>query len=96
MITEGVLIKLGGAIAGSVLALVFLPPKTLAGFFRRSTASLICGPIFAPVVHSYLLWPGEWEHWLASAALTSFISWWLLGAVVALAKKMLSDKTQTD
>lgn len=96
MITEGVIIKLAGAVAGTVLALVFLPPKTLAGFFRRSTASLICGPIFAPVVHSYLLWPSAWEHWLASAALTSFISWWCMGLVVAGAKKWLGEKALPD
>lgn len=96
MITEGVIIKVAGAFAGTILALVFLPPQTLSGFFRRSTASMICGPIFAPVLHSYLLWPSAWEHWLASAALTSFISWWCMGAVVALARKLLSDKMKSD
>ncbi len=92
MITEGIAIKLLGAVSGTVLALVFLPPKTLAGFFRRSVASLICGPIFAPIAHGYLMWSSDWEHWLASAALTSFVSWWCMGLVVTVAKKWISDK----
>lgn len=96
MITEGVIIKLAGAVAGTILALVFIPPHTLAGFFRRSTASLICGPIFSPVLHSYLLWPNAWEHWLAAAALTSFLSWWLLGVVVSVAKRWLGEKALPD
>jgi hypothetical protein len=96
MITEGMLIKLAGAIAGTVLALVFIPPRTLAGFFRRTTASLICGPIFAPVLHGYLVWPNAWEHWLAAAALTSFLSWWLLGVIVSAAKKWLGEKALPD
>ncbi len=92
MIPESVLIKAAGALSGTILALVFIPPRTLAGFFRRSTASLICGPIFSPVVHSYLVWPNAWEHWLAAAALTSFVSWWLLGVIISLAKKWLGEK----
>lgn len=96
MIPESLAIKLAGAVAGTVLALVFVPPKTLAGFFRRTTASLICGPIFAPVVHAYLIWPDAWEHWLAATALTSFLSWTGMGLVVAGARKLLGDKAQTD
>lgn len=96
MIAESVIVKVAGAVSGTVLALVFLPPRTLAGFFRRTVASLICGPIFSPVVHAYLLWPNAWEHWLASTALTSFLSWWCMGLVVTGAKKVLGDKTPTD
>lgn len=94
MIPESVLIKLGGAISGTILALVFLPPRTRAGFFRRTSASMICGPIFAPVTHAYLAWPNAWEHWLAAVALTSFVSWWCMGAVIGGAKKLLGDKTE--
>ncbi len=96
MITESVIIKFAGAIAGTILALVFLPPKTLTGLARRAVASLICGPIFSPVVHAYLIWPNVWEHWLAAAALTSFISWFCMGLIVAAARKVLGDKTAPD
>lgn len=96
MIPEGMIIKFAGAFSGTVLALVFIPPRTIAGLIRRSVASLICGPIFSPVAHSYLVWPNSWEHWLAAAALTSFISWWCMGVVVAGAKKLLGDKTQSE
>jgi hypothetical protein len=96
MIPESVIIKVAGALSGTILALVFIPPKTLAGFFRRTVASMICGPIFSPITHGYLGWSGDWEHWLASTALTSFLSWWLLGVIVAAAKKWLGDKAQAD
>ena len=96
MIPESVILKVSGALSGTVLALVFIPPRTIAGLIRRTVASLICGPIFSPITHGYLRWPDEWQHWLAAAALTSFVSWWLLGVIVTGAKKILGDKTQTD
>lgn len=96
MIPESVMIKFAGAFSGTILALVFIPPRTIAGLIRRSVASLICGPIFSPVAHSYLAWPNAWEHWLAAAALTSFTSWWLLGVIVTVARKWLTDKTASE
>jgi hypothetical protein len=96
MITEVTIAKLAGAFAGSVLALIFIPPKTLAGFFRRAVASLITGPIFSPITHAQFGWADTFEHHLAAAALTAFLSWWLLGLVVQLAKKWLTDKTASE
>lgn len=96
MLTESAIIKLAGALAGTVLALVFLPPRTLWGFFRRTVASLICGPIFAPIVQAYLAWPNEWEHILASAALAAFISWFVLGIIVSSAKRIIGNKLGGD
>jgi hypothetical protein len=93
MITEVTIAKLVGGFAGAVLALIFIPPKTLAGFFRRSIASLITGPVFAPVTHAQFGWADTWEMWLAASALTSFLSWWLLGVIVGAAKKWITDKT---
>jgi hypothetical protein len=92
MVTESLIIKFLGSFAGAILALVFIPPKTLSGFFRRSAASLITGPIFCPVTHAQMGWADTWEYWLASAALTAFISWWLLGIVVTVAKKWIGEK----
>jgi hypothetical protein len=94
MITESLLIKIIGALAGAVLALVFIPPKTFTGFTRRMTASLIVGPIFSPVVHSYMLWPDKWEHHLAAAALTAFLSWWMLGVIINAVRKWLTAKVE--
>lgn len=92
MIPEITLAKLLGGLAGAILALVFLPPKTLAGFFRRSIASLITGPVFAPITHAQFGWADTWEMWLAAAALTAFISWYALGVIVGAAKKWITDK----
>lgn len=96
MITESLIAKFVGAFAGSILALVFIPPKTLAGFFRRSVASLITGPIFCPVMHAQMGWADTWEYWTAAAAATSFLSWWLLGVIVAGAKKWLGDRAANE
>lgn len=93
---EAAIIKAAGAVAGTILALVFIPPRTLWGFFRRATASLICGPIFAPIVKSYLAWPAEWEYILASAALAAFISWFVLGVIVSAAKRIIGNKLADD
>lgn len=93
MITESILIKILGAVAGAIMALVFIPPKTFNGLVRRTTASLIAGPIFSPVVHSYMTWQNTLEYWLAAAALTAFVSWWVLGVVVNAAKKIIGMKT---
>jgi hypothetical protein len=92
MITEVTIAKLLGGFAGATMALVFLPPKTLAGFFRRSVASLIAGPVFAPITHAQMGWPDTWENHLAAAALTAFVSWWVLGVVVSAAKKFIESK----
>lgn len=92
MITEVTIAKLLGGFAGAILALIFIPPKTLAGFFRRSLASLIAGPIFSPVTHAQMGWADTSEMWVAAAALTSFISWWMLGVVVSAAKKFIESK----
>lgn len=79
MITETVAAKLLGAFFGTIISLVFLPPTTRAGAVRRTVVSMICGPIFSPVTHDYVKWPNTLEYWLASAAFTAGISWWMIG-----------------
>ena len=96
MIPESIAAKALGSVAGTILALVFIVPKTVTGFIRRAVASLICGFVFGPSVHSYLAWPVVTEHVLAATALASFLGWWGMGAVVQVAKKILGDKIQSN
>lgn len=96
MLPESVLIKGLGSLAGTILALVFIVPKTVSGFIRRTVASLIGGIVFGPVIHVYLAWPTVWEHLVASSAIASFLSWWVMGPIVTVARKWLTDKTQSE
>ena len=92
MIATSLLVKGLGTLAGTVLALIFTPPKTLAGFVRRASVSLISGPVFAPLVHHQLGMENTDEYWLAAAALAAFISWWAAGIATAVFRKWLTDK----
>lgn len=96
MIPESIAAKVAGSVAGTILALVFIVPKTLSGFIRRISASLVGGMVFGPSVHYYGGWPASWEHLMASAAIASFLCWFVMGHVVTLAKKLLADKAQQD
>lgn len=96
MITESLLAKGLGTVAGTIIALVFHPPKTLAGFVRRTSVSLISGPVFAPLVHHQLGMENTDENWLAAAALAAFVSWWAAGILTAVFKKWLMDKASQE
>ncbi len=72
-----------GAVSGSVLALIFQPPKTTNDFKVRAAFSVVSGMIFAdPIRQQYLHWPETWQMWLASTALVSLASWWVMGAAI--------------
>ena len=73
-----------GAVLGSILALAFLPPKTMRDFLTRSTFSLIFGFVFAEPVRVWLKWEPEMSMLVAAASLTALASWWVWGAAVRL------------
>lgn len=85
--TEGIIVRLLGVLAGSFLALAFLPPRSISGFVRRGLSALVFGFVFAPIVHDYLQWPATDERVLASGAVSAFISWWIMG----LAKRVIES-----
>jgi hypothetical protein len=92
MISESLLIKGAGTLAGTILALVFQPPRSTAGFFRRCTFSLISGFLFSPIVIDYLKWTDTTEHEVAAASIAAFISWFIAGVVVSSARKLAGEK----
>ncbi len=73
--------KLFGILSGSVLALVFLVPRSWAGFARRLVMSLIGGFIFTTPAREYLGWAETGEYVAAAACISSFLSWWVMGAI---------------
>ena len=87
-----VALKALGSVAGAVLALIFQPPKTRPEFTTRSIFSIICGLVFSDAVKDYLHWPDTWQMFLAAAALTSMLSWFVMGAVTRIIAKWTPPK----
>ena len=98
MIPEAAAAKLLGTVAGAVLALVFLPPRTLWGFIRRLIIAVIFGPISAPFIAPHLLTVTRidqgFDLQVGSAAVGAFCSWWLLGAIHRIAERF-GNKEET-
>lgn len=81
-IAAGLIAKAGGAIAGAILALVFIPPKTRAEFWRRGSGSLIMGVVFAPSALEWLKLTANVEGMIAAACAAAFSAWWIMGLVI--------------
>jgi hypothetical protein len=85
--------KIIGIIAGSFLALVFLPPRSIPGFVRRALSALVFGWVFGPILHEYFQWPITDEKVIASGAIAAFGSWWTMGAGKKIAEKLGQKET---
>ncbi len=80
----GIVFKVAGSIAGSVLALIFQVPKNRAEFVTRAVFSLLCGILFSDVTRDYFKWAETWQMIIAAGAVTAMLSWFCMGAVVRL------------
>lgn len=88
----GMILKLLGAACGAALALVFSPPRTWQGFWRRLTAALIFGFIFAPYVRSWAGFDATWEGTMGAATLAAFVSWTAMGALIRITRAWQGPK----
>lgn len=70
-----------GVISGSVLALVFIIPKTKMEAVQRALVSLVAGAIFTTPLREYLDWLETTENIIAAGCLASFSSWWAMSAI---------------
>jgi len=77
-------IKMGSAVAGATLALVFQPPKNRSEFVTRAIFSIISGMAFSTPVRDWLHWQATVEHDIAAAVLTAMLSWFLMTAIVRI------------
>lgn len=73
-----------GAFFGSLLALIYQPPKTQSEFWTRSVFSLISGGLFGAPLREFLKWADRIEMHAAAAALAAALSWWLMAAMVRI------------
>lgn len=80
--------RLIGVFAGSFLGLVFSPPRSVAGFVRRSLASLVFGWIFGPIVMDYLEWQSSEERIAAAFAIAAFGAWGVMGSLKRISEKL--------
>lgn len=94
MLPETIAAKIAGTLSGTIVALVFIPPKTLFGFARRAAASIIVGPIAGPVFMAWMEWPSTFDNIVAATAICSFASWWLLGAGLGALRKAFDAKAE--
>ncbi len=93
MIESQVTAKVIGIIAGTFLAIVFIPPRSIYGFIRRTSAALVFGWVFGHLVLEYFKLPPTDENTIAAWAIAAFCSWWLMGALKKVAEKF-SPPTQ--
>ncbi len=73
--------KLLWPLAGSILALLVIPPKTRTEAARRGLVAFIGGHIGGPPLHEWLEISSGAENSGFALALAAFISWWVLGAL---------------
>lgn len=85
-LVAGLLAKVIGSLAGALMALAILPPKTAREFMMRLAVSGAGGFIGAPVLIAYFEWPGDGDFVLASSAIAAFVTWWLGGAIIRAAR----------
>lgn len=95
MIAEGTAAKIIGILAGSILALVFLPPKTIKGFMQRLASAIIFGAVAgAPLRIHYLGWDEDFDSIIGAFALASFCSWWAMGTIKGVSEKIFPKKIE--
>ncbi len=75
-----------GSVCGTVLALIFSPPKSRREFKRRASFSVIAGVIMSPAVRIFIDLPLDTETLIATAAGTAFISWSAAGVFTRIVK----------
>lgn len=79
MIGESLAAKLIGVVSGALLALVFDPPRSRTGAFRRTVVALVGGFIFGHIVLHFFEWPETAENLIAAWCISSASSWYCMG-----------------
>lgn len=86
----GIVAKLLGILSGTMLALVFDPPRSRTGFVRRTVVSLIGGFIFGHIALNFFEWPETIENMIAAWCISSASSWYVFGK----ARKLIDSYTK--
>lgn len=84
--TTQMLIRVAGSVSGSIFALVYEPPRSRLGLYRRLVISLPSGVIFADGVREALHMSETWMNLCAGATIASGMAWVALGAGIRFVK----------
>lgn len=86
--------RMGGAIAGALVSLVYLLPKSTREAVARGFAGLVSGLVFGPPTGAVLAEKfsitaqlGPVETMLMGSAAASMTAWWVLGALSRIADR---------
>ena len=71
--------KLIGSSVGSILAVIFMVPKTRTEAIRRLIFSVACGMLFSPIIRLWVDMDYSWETVTSLSGVTALVSWWLMG-----------------
>jgi len=82
--------KLLGVLSGTLLALVFDPPRSRLGFLRRTVVAVIGGYVFGHVALNFFEWPETTENMIAAWCISSASSWSIMGR----ARKLIDAYTK--
>lgn len=84
--------KIIGVLSGAFLALVFIPPRTVSGFFRRASAAVVAGLTLGTPARLYLGWDADVESIIAAFCIAAFCSWWAMGSIKRISEKLGGHK----
>lgn len=89
------LAKIIGVAAGTFLSIVFIPPKTINGFFRRLLSAIVFGWIFGPEMLQLLQKQAGWSATIdditAAWAIAAFMSWYAMGLISKFLKRKVDE-----
>jgi hypothetical protein len=85
---SGIIAKMLGVLAGTALALVFNPPNSMRGFFKRSFVAIVFGLVFGPVFIWKFEMPMTGEYIVVAFAAAAFLSWSTLSVAAAAVEKI--------
>lgn len=78
---EVLILRLIGAIGGSVIAVAIVPPGAWLPI-RRLSVSLASGMMLTPIFRHYMGWPGDPDSIIAAACIVSACGWWIWHAII--------------
>jgi hypothetical protein len=85
-IVSGILLKVFGAFAGTIVNILFMPPKTKKEFIRRLVVSLIMGAVASDTLKEKLALSNTWQSDVFAVFLASALGWWCMGTAIRIVR----------
>lgn len=85
-IVGGILLKVIGAFAGTIVNILFMPPKTKKEGIRRLIVSLIMGAVASDTLKEKLSLSDTWQSDVFAVFLASALGWWAVGTAIRVVR----------